>query len=241
MVLRKCDRFNWPVHRLLSNNQYHLHISTPKDDPFPTHEAVSGVCTESSNQRHNCWGQEAILVERRVHLLYPRRSWCAIRRFRAQLERRAVSVTNPSHSSAIAPRAGGCGGFTLLELLVVVAIIGVLVSYVGPKYFGQVGKSQVQSARVQMDAFAKALDAYRLDVGRYPTTAQTLRALVERPAGEGKWAGPYLQGEVPADPWGQPYQFRAPGANGRELELWSHGRDGRPGGTGEDADITVSR
>lgn len=132
-------------------------------------------------------------------------------------------------------------GFTLLELLVVVAIIAVLVSYVGPRYFGQFGKSQVQTAKVQLDAFAKALDAYRLDVGRYPTTPQALAALQQRPQGESKWNGPYLQGDVPLDPWGHAYQFRSPGASGHEFEVWSLGRDGQVGGDGEDADILTFR
>lgn len=128
-------------------------------------------------------------------------------------------------------------GFTLLELLVVVAIIGVLVSYVGPKYFGQVGKTQVQATRAQLDAFSKALDAYRLDVGHYPSTEQSLAALTIKPSSEPTWNGPYLRDNVPRDPWGNPYQYRAPAPTGRDYELLSLGRDGRPGGGGEDADI----
>jgi general secretion pathway protein G len=132
-------------------------------------------------------------------------------------------------------------GFTLLELLVVVAIIGVLISYVGPKYFGQVGKTQVQAAKGQLDAFSKAIDAYRLDVGRPPTNEEGLRALVSAPPGAVKWQGPYLQDAVPADPWGQPYEYKAPGSAGRDYDLTSRGRDGRSGGSGEDADIVLSR
>ena len=129
------------------------------------------------------------------------------------------------------------GGFTLLELLVVVAIIGLLAGYVGPQYFGQLGKAEVKAARAQIDALDKALDQYRLDVGRYPTTEQGLSALVTKPTGNSRWAGPYLKKDVPADPWGKPYIYKSPGDHG-EYDLSSLGRDGRPGGTGEDADIT---
>lgn len=128
-------------------------------------------------------------------------------------------------------------GFTLLELLVVIAIIGLLAGYVGPKYFGQLGKAEVKVARAQIDGFDKALDQYRLDVGRYPTTEQGLNALMVKPAGIARWAGPYLKKEVPLDPWGKAYIYKSPGEHG-DYDLSSLGRDGRPGGTGEDADIT---
>lgn len=127
-------------------------------------------------------------------------------------------------------------GFTLLELLVVVAIIGLLVAYVGPRYAAQIGKSEITAARAQMEALAKALDTYRLDTGHYPSAVQGLAALRERPAGEAKWNGPYLQKDVPADPWGRPYVYRVPGRKG-DYELVSYGRDGAPGGTGDNADI----
>jgi general secretion pathway protein G len=128
-------------------------------------------------------------------------------------------------------------GFTLLELLVVMVIIGLLVSYVGPKYFSQVGKSEVKVTHAQIDALEKALDQYRLDNGHYPGTAQGLAALSTKPSGETRWDGPYLKKEVPLDPWGHPYQYKSPGDHG-ELDLFSFGRDGQLGGTGEDADIT---
>jgi len=128
-------------------------------------------------------------------------------------------------------------GFTLLELLVVVAIIGLLAGYVGPRYFGQIGKAEVKAARAQMDALEKALDAYRLDVGRFPGSDLGLEALVVRPQGVAKWGGPYLKKGVPLDPWGQPYRYQSPGEHG-EFDLVSLGRDGKPGGSGEDADIT---
>jgi general secretion pathway protein G len=128
-------------------------------------------------------------------------------------------------------------GFTLLELLVVIAIIGLLAGYVGPKYFGQIGKAEVKEARAQIDALEKALDAYRLDTGHYPTTQQGLSALVTQPSGTTGWAGPYLKKGVPMDPWGHPYQYKSPGDHG-DYDVWSYGKDGAPGGTGENADIT---
>jgi general secretion pathway protein G len=127
-------------------------------------------------------------------------------------------------------------GFTLLELLVVMVIIGLLVGYVGPMYFKQVGKSEIKAARAQIDSFGKALDQYRLDTGHYPTTEQGLAALVEKPANETKWDGPYLKKNVPPDPWGNPYIFKLPGDHG-EYDLISYGKDGAAGGTGEAADI----
>lgn len=127
-------------------------------------------------------------------------------------------------------------GFTLIELLVVVLIIGLLSGFVAPRYFSQVGKSEVSVARAQMDALGKALDQYRLDTGHYPGPDLGLNALVERPASEPKWAGPYLRRSVPPDPWGKPYLYRMPGEKG-DFDLISYGRDGRPGGSGDDADL----
>ena len=129
-------------------------------------------------------------------------------------------------------------GFTLLELLVVVVIIGLLASYVGPRYFGQLGKSEVTTAKAQMQAFSRALDQFRLDVGRYPTTEQGLNALITRPGEEPKWNGPYLQNAVPLDPWGKAYVYRAPGEKG-DYDIVSFGKDGAPGGTGDSADISL--
>jgi len=128
-------------------------------------------------------------------------------------------------------------GFTLLELLVVVAIIGLLVSFVAPRYFGQIGKSEVNTAKAQIDALEKALDQYRLDTGRYPSNDSGLSALVQRPQNEPKWSGPYLRKQVPLDPWGKPFAYRAPGENG-VFDLISYGKDGVPGGSGENADLT---
>ena len=128
-------------------------------------------------------------------------------------------------------------GFTLLELLVVLVIIGLLAGYVAPRYFSQVGRSEVKVAQAQINAFEKALDTYRLDVGRYPTTEQGLNALLVRPQNEQKWNGPYLAKAVPSDPWGKPYNYKSPGEHG-EFDLWSFGKDGQPGGSDEAADIT---
>jgi len=129
-------------------------------------------------------------------------------------------------------------GFTLLELLVVIVIIGLLAAYVGPKYFSQLGKSEVTVAKAQIEAFEKSLDTFRLDVGRYPTTEEGLAALQAAPATAGaKWNGPYLKKGIPPDPWGNPYQYKSPGTRG-EYEITSTGKDGQPGGTGDNADIS---
>lgn len=127
-------------------------------------------------------------------------------------------------------------GFTLLELLVVMVIIGLLVGYVGPKYFNQIGKSETKVARAQIDALEKSLDQYRLDVGHYPTTEQGLGSLFTNPSNEPKWAGPYLKKNVPTDPWGKPYLYKAPGEHG-EFDLYSLGKDGQPGGDHDNADV----
>jgi general secretion pathway protein G len=130
-------------------------------------------------------------------------------------------------------------GFTLLELLVVIVIIGLLAGYVAPRYFSQVGRSEIQVARAQIESLEKALDQYRLDVRHYPSAEQGLDALVARPTNEPNWNGPYLKKGVPQDPWGRPYVYRVPGQKG-EFDLFSLGRDGRSGGSGEDADIGIN-
>jgi general secretion pathway protein G len=129
-------------------------------------------------------------------------------------------------------------GFTLLELLVVLVVLGLLAGIVAPKYFSQLGRSEAKVARAQIEGLSKALDLYRLEVGHYPNSEQGLQALVVAPSGETRWTGPYLQKAVPQDPWGRPYIYRQPGENGGEYDLLSMGKDGQPGGDGENAEIT---
>jgi general secretion pathway protein G len=118
-------------------------------------------------------------------------------------------------------------------------ILGLLASFVAPRYFDQVGKSEIKATRAQLDGLSKALATYRLDSGHFPSTEQGLKALVERPADEPKWAGPYLSKAVPSDPWGRPYVYRSPGEGGQEYDLHSLGKDGQRGGSGENGDISV--
>ena len=134
-------------------------------------------------------------------------------------------------------RRGHDSGFTLLELLVVMVIIGLLAGFVAPRYFAQVGKSQVKAARAQIDALDKALEQYRIDVGHLPTSEQGLAALNAQPPGEQNWAGPYLKKEVPLDPWGSAYLYAEPGTHNNDYDLISLGKDGRAGGSGEAADL----
>lgn len=133
-------------------------------------------------------------------------------------------------------QSAASAGFTLLELLVVMVIIGLLAGYVGPRYFGQIGKSETKLARVQIDALEKAIDQSRLDPGRFPPQEVGLAALVERPNNEPKWAGPYLKKGVPLDPWGRPYIYKIPGQRG-DYDLISYGKDGRQGGSGDGEDV----
>lgn len=115
-------------------------------------------------------------------------------------------------------------------------IIGLLAGIVAPQYFAQLGKSNTKVARAQIEAFGQALDQYRLDVGRYPGTEQGIAALRLAPPDAARWQGPYLKRDIPADPWGRPYQFRSPGEHG-EYDLFTLGSDGQPGGEGEAADV----
>lgn len=128
-------------------------------------------------------------------------------------------------------------GFTLIELLVVVIILGLLAALVGPRLFGRVGQSKQAAARVQIELLGAALDQFRLDTGRYPTTQEGLQVLQVNPGNVTGWDGPYLRKEVPRDPWGSAYQYKSPGEHG-EYDLWSHGADQAPGGQGEAADVT---
>ena len=142
------------------------------------------------------------------------------------------------HSPLPTPRSG----FTLIELLVVITVIAILAGLVAPMVFRNVGDAKVSAARAQLELFALALDQYRLDNDYYPSTAQGLGALRERPAGDPEarnWRGPYLRKALPLDPWGRAYVFVSPGTvNPENYDLLSYGRDGQPGGSGEDADVT---
>ena len=135
--------------------------------------------------------------------------------------------------------AHGSLGFTLLELLVVILIIGLLTGIVAPRFMSQISRSEVTTARAQLDSFRKALEAYRIDNGRYPSTSEGLDALVTAPSGDGRWHGPYLQGAIPLDPWGSPYRYQSPGPNGRDFQVMSLGHDRASGGSGDDADIAI--
>ena len=131
-------------------------------------------------------------------------------------------------------------GFTLIELLVVIIVLGLLAGLVGPRIVGHVSEAKSTTARTQIDLFGVALDSYRLDNGSYPSTEQGLTALRERPTQEpvpSNWRGPYLRKSVPLDPWGRPYIYRVQSS---EFELQTLGRDGRPGGEGEDKDLSGS-
>ena len=128
-------------------------------------------------------------------------------------------------------------GFTLLELLVVMVIIGLLAGIVAPRYFSQVGKSRVKAARAQIDSLDKALEQFRIDTGRLPSTEEGLAALNSAPPGMTNWEGPYLKRAVPPDPWGHPYVYVQPGTHQNDFDLESYGRDGQPGGSDEDADL----
>ena len=132
-------------------------------------------------------------------------------------------------------------GFTLIELLVVIVVLGVLATMVAPNVFRHVGTAKEATARAQIEMLGAALDAFRLDTGRYPSTEQGLAALWEQPTLPPRamnWHGPYLRKPVPADPWGASYVYRAPGTESRTgYDLLSLGADGKPGGTGDDADI----
>jgi general secretion pathway protein G len=154
----------------------------------------------------------------------------------ARLAPASRSRATPGNADSRRASAGGARGFTLLELLVVIVIIGMLAGLVAPRYFDQVSKSNTKIAKAQIESLGKALDQYRLDVGSYPTTEQGLAALNVRPQNQERWAGPYLKKAVPPDPWGAAYIYKSPGEHG-DYDLVSYGVDGQPGGVGEAADV----
>ena len=127
-------------------------------------------------------------------------------------------------------------GFTLIELLIVMVILGLLAALVAPRMFGKTVSSRQKAAKAQISLFETAIDTYRLDVGRFPTTQQGLAALRTAPSGVDNWDGPYLPKDVPMDPWGNPYVYRYPGEHG-DYDIISLGADGAPGGEEANADI----
>jgi len=128
------------------------------------------------------------------------------------------------------------GGFTLMELLVVLAILGLLMSLVGPQVLNQLGGAKTKTAGIQIKDLEQALEMYKLDVGRFPSTSEGLEALVKKPGNATGWNGPYLKSDVPQDPWNNDYQYKYPGEKG-ELDIFTYGANGSPGGDGEDADV----
>jgi general secretion pathway protein G len=150
-------------------------------------------------------------------------------------------MQNTPHDTPARPAAAARdrqAGFTLIELLVVLVILGLLAGLVGPRVLAYLGGARSDSARLQIENFKSALDLYAIDVGGYPTTSQGLKALLVSPGGLRGWNGPYLRTtDLPLDPWGVPYGYRAPGQHGA-FDLYSFGADKREGGSGDDADIT---
>jgi general secretion pathway protein G len=129
------------------------------------------------------------------------------------------------------------GGFTLIELMVVMIILGLLAALVAPKVFNKLGKANTNAAYAQIELLGTALDSFRLDVGRYPTTSEGLEALIKPVSGDEGWHGPYLKkSEIPLDPWRNPYHYECPGNHG-DYDLYSYGKDNAEGGEGEDSDL----
>ncbi|MBI2822083.1 MAG: type II secretion system major pseudopilin GspG [Acidobacteria bacterium] len=133
-------------------------------------------------------------------------------------------------------RNSGCRGFSLIELIVVLVILGLLAAVVGPAVMRRLSGSRSQIAKIQIAQFEESLDLFNFDVGRYPTTEEGLRALIENPGNLPNWSGPYLKKGVPRDPWNRDYAYRTPGQHG-EYDLYSLGADGQEGGEGENADV----
>jgi general secretion pathway protein G len=146
-------------------------------------------------------------------------------------------MTRQLHQRPRRRARGGEAGFTLVEILVVITIIGLIMALVGPRVLNYLAESKVKAARIQVESFASSLDLFYLDAGRYPSTSEGLAALAQRPGGIDTWNGPYLRtGLVPNDPWGHAYIYRSPGEHG-PYDIVSLGSDGQQGGTGTAADI----
>jgi general secretion pathway protein G len=146
-----------------------------------------------------------------------------------------------SEKSGKVPRVWGrdalsTTGFTLVEIMIVIIIIGLIAALVAPRFFGKLSTAKLKAAKMQIEHFGTAVDAFRLDVGRYPTSEEGLKALREKPSGADSWQGPYLPKEIPLDPWGAPYVYKSPGEK-EEYEIISYGLDKTPGGTGENEDV----
>ena len=139
--------------------------------------------------------------------------------------------------SGRASRLAGSGGFTLIELLVVMIIIGLLAALVGPRFIRQEEKAKIKAAKAQIELLGTALDTFRLDVGRYPTSDEGLDALRTKPGNLERWDGPYLKKDLPVDPWNKPYVYKSPNEHG-PFDIVSYGADGTPGGEGDNRDIT---
>jgi general secretion pathway protein G len=160
-------------------------------------------------------------------------------------ETRNIAMSQKVSAGISSPRVREQGtrmreqGFTLVEMLVVITIIGLIMGLIGPRVLNYLSESKVKAAKIQMQSFASALDLFNLDAGRYPSTAEGLAALVRRTPGVAAWNGPYLKGgSVPNDPWNNPYVYRAPGEHGA-FDIISFGSDGQEGGSGVAADISL--